>query len=151
MGPMARTEPPSEVPSLSDWHTTKMCTNAFQQVSNHFRSSLFYANIPIIISHSGFLTLSESACGSRRDATLTALASLISESVLCRMKTGLPRHFMMTYVAYQYNSFSCPSHSEYIHTFLPKGIWFRSTSTFAIARTSADADMLTKKSSQSHQ
>ena len=42
------------------------------------------------------------------------------------MKTGLPRHLIMT--------------------FLPSWILERSTSTLAIARTSADADILTRKS-----
>ena len=42
------------------------------------------------------------------------------------MKTGLPRHLMMT--------------------FLPSWILERSTSTLAMARTSADADILTRKS-----
>jgi hypothetical protein len=31
-------------------------------------------------------------------------------------------------------------------TFFPSGIAFKSTSTFAIAKTSAEADMLTRKS-----
>jgi hypothetical protein len=57
---------------------------------------------------------------------LTDSASLISDSVRWRMKTGLPRHLMMT--------------------FLPSGMAERSTSTFAWASTSAEADMLTRKS-----
>lgn len=57
---------------------------------------------------------------------LTDSASLISDSVLCLMKTGLPRHLMIT--------------------FRPSGIDDRSTSTLAMASTSAEADMLTRKS-----
>jgi hypothetical protein len=61
------------------------------------------------------------------DCTYSTLsASLISSSVLWRMKTGLPRHLMIT--------------------FLPSGIVERSISTLAWARTSADAAMLTRKS-----
>lgn len=47
-------------------------------------------------SHSGFWTRSSSVWGSRREATSTLLASAISPSVRWRMKTGLPRHLMMT-------------------------------------------------------
>ena len=59
-------------------------------------------------------------------AYLTDSACLISSSVRCRMKTGFPRHLMMT--------------------FLPSGMAARSISTLAWANTSADADMLTRKS-----
>ena len=52
--------------------------------------------VPSMISHSGFLTLSSSRWGSRRASHLVSSASLISESVRWRTKTGLPRHFMMT-------------------------------------------------------
>jgi hypothetical protein len=49
-----------------------------------------------MISHSGFCTRSESGWGSRRPSHFVSSASLISSSVRCRMKTGLPRHLMMT-------------------------------------------------------
>lgn len=52
--------------------------------------------VPIIISHSGFLTRSESGCGSRSDSHFVSSASLISSAVRCRTKTGLPRHLMIT-------------------------------------------------------
>lgn len=77
-------------------------------------------------NQSGLVTLSSSFCGSRSDETSTLFASSISDSVRCLMKTGFPRHLMMT--------------------FLPSGIALISTSTLAIARTSADADMLTSQS-----
>jgi len=49
-----------------------------------------------MINHSGFLTRSESGWGSRRDSQFVSSASLISSLVRWRMKTGLPRHLMMT-------------------------------------------------------
>lgn len=54
-------------------------------------------SIPSIINHSGFLTLSLSGCGSRNDSHFVSSASLISSSVRWRMKTGLPRHLIITY------------------------------------------------------
>ena len=54
-------------------------------------------DIPSMINHSGFLTLSLSGCGSRNDSHFVSSASLISSPVRWRMKTGLPRHLMMTY------------------------------------------------------
>lgn len=52
--------------------------------------------VPSIMSHSGFLTRSESGCGSRSVSHFVSSASLISSSVRWRMKTGLPRHLMIT-------------------------------------------------------
>lgn len=52
--------------------------------------------IPSITSHSGCLTRSSSAWGSLNDDTLTLFACSISSAVRCRMKTGLPRHLIMT-------------------------------------------------------
>jgi len=52
--------------------------------------------VPSMINHSGFLTLSESGWGSRSDSQFVSSASLISSLVRWRMKTGLPRHLMMT-------------------------------------------------------
>ena len=72
------------------------------------------------------------------------------------MKTGLPRHLMMTCVVCQLDECNkgdrmlckskrrCRNKQEL--TFLPSGIVFRSTSTLARANTSADADRLTRKS-----
>lgn len=51
---------------------------------------------PNMINHSGCLTRSPSDWGSRRDSHLVSSASLISPSVRWRMKTGLPRHLIMT-------------------------------------------------------
>jgi hypothetical protein len=71
-------------------------------------------------------------------------ASLISLSVRWRMKTGLPRHLIMTC------SQSAPSSAFHRsgpkRTFLPSGMAARSISTLAWAKTSAEADMLTRKS-----
>lgn len=53
--------------------------------------------LPSMTSHSGFLTRWSSVSGSRSEATLTLLASLISSWVRWRMKMGFPRHLMMTY------------------------------------------------------
>lgn len=50
-----------------------------------------------MINHSGFLTRSESGWGSRSDSQFVSSASWISELVRWRMKTGLPRHLMMTW------------------------------------------------------
>jgi hypothetical protein len=100
------------------------------------------ANLPTMINHSGFLTRSSSFWGSRRDSTFTFSASLISSAVLWRMNTGLPRHLTMT-CSHQYLSMVM---WRVVRTFLPSGIVDKSTSTFAMAKTSADADMFTKKS-----
>ncbi|GLT26110.1 hypothetical protein SLA2020_011970 [Shorea laevis] len=72
---------------------------------------------PITISHSGFLTLSESCYGSRRDVMSTLFASSISSSVQRQMKTGFPRHLPVTVV--------------------PGSMLERSTSREARARTSS--------------
>ena len=53
-----------------------------------------------MISHSGFWTRSESGWGSRRDSHFVSSAILISSSVRWRMKTGLPRHLMITCVIF---------------------------------------------------
>lgn len=111
--------------------------------------------MPNMMSHSGCLTRSESDCGSRRDSILTALASSISSGVRWRMKTGLPRHLIMTWkdVSHVSRSFyffysgeGRQREGEGSRTFLPSGMAERSTSTLAIARTSAEADILTRKS-----
>lgn len=52
---------------------------------------------PSIMSHSGFCTRSESGCGSRSASHFVSSASLISSGVRWRMKTGLPRHLMITW------------------------------------------------------
>jgi len=71
------------------------------------------------------------------------------------MKTGLPRHLMMTYNLSSAIAIGRVIESNGIGwssavwgglTFLPKGIAARSISTLAWARTSAEADMLTRKS-----
>lgn len=112
--------------------------------------------VPSIINHSGFLTRSESGCGSRSDSQFVSSASLISSLVRWRMKTGLPRHLMMTcnHSSAFCNWASCgiklyrsrAAQCEGGLTFLPSGIAAKSISTFAWARTSAEADMLTRKS-----
>ena len=55
-------------------------------------------SVPSMINHSGFFTRSESGWGSRRDSHFVDSASWISSWVRCRMKTGLPRHLMITCV-----------------------------------------------------
>lgn len=97
---------------------------------------------PIMINHSGFLTRSSSFWGSRRASTLTLSASLISSAVRWRMKTGLPRHLTMTCA----NQYMGVAGRRRMRTFLPSGMEAKSTSTLAMAKTSADADMFTKKS-----
>ena len=101
-------------------------------------------DVPNMINHSGFWTRSLSGWGSRRDSHLVSSASLISDSVRCRMKTGLPRHLIMTCS----RQLQCPSipHRTAELTFLPSGMAARSISTLAWAKTSAEADMLTRKS-----
>jgi hypothetical protein len=49
-----------------------------------------------MINHSGFWTRSLSGWGSRRASHFVSSASLISSSVRCRTKMGLPRHLIMT-------------------------------------------------------
>lgn len=118
VGTVAGAEPATEVTSLADWHTTQMCADACY-VSVQFVLSAGVLPLiaspedcwgsmdggrivcrpfclPSMTSHSGFFTRSSSCWGSRRDETLTLFASAISASVRCRMKTGLPRHLMMT-------------------------------------------------------
>ena len=60
-------------------------------------------DLPTMISHSGFWTRSESGWGSRRASHFVPSASLISSSVRWRMKTGLPRHLMITWMIYWVN------------------------------------------------
>lgn len=68
--------------------------------------------VPTITNHSGFLTRSASVCGSRRVSTLMFSASWISDAVRWRMKTGFPRHLMMTCLCLisplsSFNSLNC--------------------------------------------
>ncbi|KAJ6326397.1 hypothetical protein OIU76_003732 [Salix suchowensis] len=81
-----------------------------------------WVQTPTTTSHSGSLTLAASSCGSRRVATSTLLASLISSSVRLLIKTGFPRHLTVTVE--------------------PGSMLERSTSREAMARTSLLADML---------
>ena len=111
---------------------------------------------PIMTSHSGFLTRSSSDSGSRSLSQASFCAVSISSDVRWRMKTGLPRHLMMTCVGCQLDEchkgdgVMCGAKYTFRNrqglTFLPSGIVFRSTSTLARASTSADADRLTRKS-----
>ena len=108
-----------------------------------------WENLPIMISHSGFWTRSESGWGSRRDSHFVCSASLISSSVRWRMKTGLPRHLMITCIVFYVNCWArrpAGEKEEVKRTFLPSGMAFNSISTLACASTSAEADMLTRKS-----
>jgi len=73
-----------------------------------------------MINHSGFLTLSESGCGSRSDSQFVSSASLISSLVRWRMKTGLPRHLMITC--------SCPSASAIRRVIRANGIGLEQSS-----------------------
>lgn len=68
---------------------------------------------------------------------------------------GFPRHLMMTYLSLRQPppaiQLGCPPNgpidaSRRKLTFLPSGMLFMSTSTLAMARTSAEADMLTRNS-----
>src|SRR3954454_2654999 len=52
---------------------------------------------PNMMSHSGLFTRSESGWGSRSFFMSTDSASLISSGVRWRMKTGLPRHLIITW------------------------------------------------------
>ena len=65
--------------------------------------------VPNIINHSGFLTLSESGCGSRNECQSVSSASLISSPVRWRMNTGLPRHLMITYPIQSASDFAAQS------------------------------------------
>ena len=105
------------------------------------------------MSHSGFFTRSESGCGSRSDSHFVSSASLISSEVRWRMKTGLPRHLMITCsqrISYRSHRSAAVCGDGERHTFLPSGMAAKSISTFACASTSAEADMLTRKSAFRH-
>lgn len=84
---------------------------------------------------------------------MTLLASSISSAVRWRMKTGLPRHLMMTCKTFS-SDYPCSVADmvlfccSVVLTFLPSGMALRSTSTLAMAKTSAEADMLTRNSAK---
>ena len=99
-----------------------------------------------MINHSGFFTRSSSLWGSRNDSTFTLLASSISPDVRWRMKIGFPRHLIMTCVIVSLGSRCGRVPAVAQRTFFPSGMLARSTSTLAMAKTSAEADMLTRKS-----
>lgn len=70
-----------------------------------------------MMSHSGFWTRSSSGSGSRRVFQSNSLASLISSSVRWRMKTGLPRHLMITYCCQDGYITKSRNHETYILAF----------------------------------
>ena len=97
VGTVAGAEPAAEVAGLADGHATQVCADACFPVSTTTSSHRkLVQSIPSMTSHSGFLTRWSSVSGSLNEATLTLLASSISDAVRWRMKTGLPRHLMMT-------------------------------------------------------
>jgi len=124
---VAGAKPTTEVTCLANRDTTQMRADTQHDEPLRLLDSF---GIGLGVSEGFDPVYSVSRCrwtrGEGCSAYLMSSASLISPSVLCRMKTGLPRHLMMT--------------------FLPSGIDPRSTSTLAMARTSADAAMLTRKS-----
>jgi hypothetical protein len=157
VGAVAGTEPAAEIAGFAYGYAAEMCADACFDV---FRledwdiGGIMWCKgrvVPSMINHSGFLTRSESGWGSRSDSHFVSSASLISSWVRWRMKTGLPRHLMITW-----------SKTAFVNccvlvvgigkgkgggfTFLPSGMAARSISTLACARTSADAAMLTRKS-----
>ena len=143
---MAGAEPAAKVTGLADGHATQVSADACccQYTKLAMSRCGVVVVVPNMISHSGFWTRSLSAWGSRRASHLVSSASLISLSVRWRMKTGLPRHLIMTCAVLA----AAPHHPASIgrRTFLPSGIAARSISTLAWAKTSAEADMLTRKS-----
>lgn len=126
MRTMAGAEPATEVAGLADGHASKMGAHACTSLASCYLINEGY--VPSMINHSGFFTRWESGSGSRNASHLVSSASLISSSVRCRMKTGLPRHLIMTCS----RQFPClwPSVASK-HTFLPSGMAARSTSTLA--------------------
>lgn len=98
VGTVAGAEPAAEVTSLANGNASKMGADTCSFVSAPLPSAEHdVGSVPSMINHSGFFTRSPSAWGSRSDSHFVSSASLISSSVRCRMKTGLPRHLMMTY------------------------------------------------------
>ena len=144
VGTVAGAEPAAEVASLANGDTTKMGADTCCLLACwSYHISLDCGYVPSMINHSGFFTRSPSAWGSRSASHFVSSASLISSSVRCRMKTGLPRHLIMTC----HKSAPCiRAHEGWRRTFLPSGMAARSISTLAWAKTSAEADMLTRKS-----
>ena len=149
MGSVAGAEPAAKVTGLADGHATQVSADAcccqYTKLAVSCCGVVVVVAVPNMISHSGFWTRSLSAWGSRRASHLVSSASLISPSVRWRMKTGLPRHLIMTCAVL---AAAAPHHPASIgrRTFLPSGMAARSISTLAWAKTSAEADMLTRKS-----
>ena len=102
VGAVAGAEPSAVVAGLADGHATQVCADAWSGPLVILPSSPIACqpaaseDIPNMTSHSGFLTRWSSVSGSLNEATLMLLASSISAEVRWRMKTGLPRHLMMT-------------------------------------------------------
>jgi hypothetical protein len=102
VGAVAGAEPSAKVAGLADGHTTQVCADAWSRPLVILPSPITICqpaaseDIPNMTSHSGFLTRWSSVSGSLNEATLMLLASSISAAVRWRMKTGLPRHLMMT-------------------------------------------------------
>ena len=95
-----------ETRRLTDWYTSQVSANSQHDEPARIVSVREQDRGYDVTHHSGFLTRSASDWGSRRDLTSHSLASLISPAVRCRMKTGFPRHLMMTFYhhACQYES-----------------------------------------------
>lgn len=100
VGAVAGAEPTAVVAGLADGHTTQVGADTYMsftlEASKVWSVLCSCRHLPNMTSHSGFWTRSSSLWGSRRLETSTLLASAISSWVRCRMKTGLPRHLMMT-------------------------------------------------------
>jgi hypothetical protein len=111
VGAVAGAEPTAVVAGLADGDTTQVgadacCGRVSGWLHARARAPEGRRDVPSMTSHLASLTRSSSAWGSRREATLTLLASSISPWVRWRMKTGLPRHLMMTCERSQYDPFA---------------------------------------------
>lgn len=96
MGTVAGAEPAAEIAGLADGNASKMSADTCMLLASSEPCAQARINGPSMISHSGFFTRAESGSGSRSASHFVSSASLISSSVRCRMKTGLPRHLIMT-------------------------------------------------------
>jgi hypothetical protein len=131
MRSMARAEPATIVACFADRHAPQVCAHAEHDQPFGFLDAV---GVLLWVAEDGqaikervmLVTPGDGLQKGVRSTYLTLSASLISSSVRWRMKTGFPRHLIIT--------------------FLPSGMAARSTSTFAWASTSAEADMFCKKS-----
>lgn len=125
MGPMAGAEPSPIVTSLTNRHTAQVCTD-----SQHDKPLRLLNTVGISL----WVT-------QRFNLDAVGLTYLVGGTVADEHRLATPFDNDLKDVE-QINH----SLSGVVYTFLPSGIAERSTSTLAIAKTSADADIFCRKS-----